>query len=226
MAEHPLDNPVWNALNGPHRQLKVEAGRFARYRDDVNVFAGAEDPAQGFDGLLPELPPGQMVGLVTPHAVSIPGGAEVIEIARVPQMVAEMLKPVEPAFDLVPLGDEHVPAMLELTGLTHPGPFLSRTIEMGRYLGIFDGERLAAMTGERMSLPGFTEVSAVCTHPDYQGRGYAKALVSEIAGGIAGRGLTPFLHVRASNAVAIGAYEKLGFTVRREMNFTVLKRPD
>jgi predicted GNAT family acetyltransferase len=226
MAEHPLDNPVWNALQGPHRHLKVGAGRFARYRDDVNIFAGTEAPALGFKGLPQGLQPGMMAGLVTPQAVPIPEGAEVIEIARVPQMVAEALRPVRVAFDLVPLGDEHVPAMLELTGLTHPGPFLSRTIEMGHYLGIFDDGRLVAMTGERMSLPGFTEVSAVCTHPDYQGRGYAKALVSAIAGGIVARGLTPFLHVRASNAVAIGAYEKLGFTVRREMNFTVMKRPD
>ncbi|HWA20282.1 MAG TPA: GNAT family N-acetyltransferase [Devosia sp.] len=226
MAGHPLDNPVWNALQGPHRHFKVEAGRFVRYRDDVNLFAGAEDPSLGVEGLVEVLPPGTMVGLVTPQAVPVPKGAEVIEIARVPQMMAETLRPAEATFDLVPLGDNHVPAMLELTGLTHPGPFLNRTIEMGRYLGIFDGKRLVAMAGERMSIPGFTEVSAVCTHPAYQGRGYAKVLVSAIAGGIVARGLTPFLHVRASNAVAIGAYEKLGFTIRHEMTFTVLKRPD
>lgn len=226
MAGHPLDNPAWNALVGPHRHFALGEGRFRRYRGDVQVFAAAEDPREGYAGLAEVLPAGAMAGLVTPFEVPIPEGMEIIEVAKVPQMVAEVLRPIETRNELRPLRDENVPAMLELTGLTHPGPFLARSIEMGRYLGIFDGSRLVAMAGERMSVPGFTEVSAVCTHPDYQGRGYAKELASAIAGGIVARGLTPFLHVRATNAVAIRAYEKLGFVTRHEMVFSAMKRPD
>ncbi len=96
---------------------------------------------------------------------------------------------------------------------------------MGDYLGIFDGRRLVAMAGRRMHVPGFIEVSAVCTHPDYQGRGYAKALVSSVAAGIAAGGDTPFLHVRQTNTVAIATYERLGFATRRVMSITVLRRP-
>jgi predicted GNAT family acetyltransferase len=64
----------------------------------------------------------------------------------------------------------------------------------------------------------------VCTHPDYRGRSYAKMLVSEIGRGIVDRGETPFLHVYATNAVAITTYEKLGFVSNGLRRFTFLKR--
>ena len=109
-----------------------------------------------------------------------------------------------------------------MTSLTHPGPFFARTIEMGHYAGIFEDNRLVAMAGERLRLPGYTEISAVCTHPDFQGRGHAKALVSAIGQRIVDHGETPFLHVR--NTAAIVWYEKLGFDIRQAMVFTVVKR--
>jgi predicted GNAT family acetyltransferase len=139
-------------------------------------------------------------------------------------MIATELRPVDSTVHIRTLRARDVPAMLGLVELTHPGPFLSRTIEMGRYAGIFDAGRLVAMAGERMRLAGFTEVSGVCTHPDYQRRGYARALVSDIARGIVARSETPFLHVRANNPAAIATYERLGFITRREMVFTVVQR--
>lgn len=225
MASHPLDNPVWVALSGPQAGLGVAHGRFRHYRDGIGLFAAVEDSADGIEGLAEVMRAGAIHGIVAPHGLAVPSGTELVEASAVPQMVATQLLPVESAVPVRTLALGDVPAMLELTGLTHPGPFLPRTIEMGRYAGIFDGDRLVSMAGERMRLDGFTEISAVCTHPDYQGRGHAKALVSVIGRDIVARGETPFLHVRASNAAAIATYEKLGFAIRREMIFTVVRRP-
>ena len=121
------------------------------------------------------------------------------------------------------LGDDDIAAMVELVTLTDPGPFEVRTIDMGRYLGTFNGGRLAAMAGERLHLPGYTEVSAVCTHPDAQGQGLATALVRIIAAGIAERDETPYLNVRAENDRAIALYERLGFSVRTPFTFRAVR---
>ncbi len=127
--------------------------------------------------------------------------------------------------ELLPLGPADVPEMLALTALTEPGPFRERTCELGRFLGIRESGRLAALAGERLNLPGFTEVSAVCTHPDFRGRGYAKALVAAIADGIFERGDTPFLTSYAANVGAINVYESVGFTLRRTLGVVVAAAP-
>jgi predicted GNAT family acetyltransferase len=115
--------------------------------------------------------------------------------------------------------------MLGLVDLTRPGPFAARTVEMGRYLGVRDEGRLVAMAGERLRPPGYTEVSAVCTHPDFRGRGHAKALISVLAEAICARGETPFLHVLPENRPAVATYEALGFRTQRTLQLTVLERP-
>ena len=121
------------------------------------------------------------------------------------------------------LGPRDSPEMVELTTLTKPGPFGSRTHELGYYVGIRQEGKLVAMAGERLKVPGYTEVSAVCTHPDYLGRGYAGALMTEVMQQIRERGETPFLHVRADNARAIALYERLGFRIRHRGYFAVLR---
>ena len=78
--------------------------------------------------------------------------------------------------------------MIELTALTKPGPFGTRTHELGLYVGIRDQGRLVAMAGERLKVPGYTEISAVCTHPDHVGKGYAAALMAEVMQRIRERG--------------------------------------
>ena len=113
--------------------------------------------------------------------------------------------------------------MVELATLTEPGPFRERTQELGAFFGIFDEERLMAMAGQRMRLPGFIEVSAVCTHPDARGRGYARSVMLEVMADIVDRGDTPFLHTFADNQQAIRVYEALGFTRRRSLHLVVLK---
>lgn len=128
-----------------------------------------------------------------------------------------------PQPNLRQLTPDDVPAMLELAVLTEPGPFNRRTIELGIFFGIFDSGRLLAMAGERLHLPQFVEVSAVCTHPDARGRGYARTVMIEVMEDIRHRRKTPFLHVRAGNLRAIGVYESLGFSLNRKVHYAALK---
>jgi predicted GNAT family acetyltransferase len=116
--------------------------------------------------------------------------------------------------------------MLELVGLAQPGPFLERTVELGAYLGIRRQGRLVAMAGERFHPPGYSEISAVATHPDHRRQGLAELLVGAAATAIAERGDTPFLHASAGNTNAIRLYESMGFAVRRTLSFAVVQAPD
>jgi predicted GNAT family acetyltransferase len=126
--------------------------------------------------------------------------------------------------DIEELADTDAAEMLALAQLTQPGPFLTRTHTMGRFMGIRIGGRLAAMAGERFRFPGYTEVSAVCTHPDFRGRGLARRLSATVAAAIEARGERPFLHAWRTNRAAISLYESLGFELRTEVNVAVLER--
>jgi len=131
--------------------------------------------------------------------------------------------PLPKLIELRPLTAADVPAMLELTALTEPGPFGPSTRKLGEFFGIFAGGRLLAMAGQRLRLPGFVEISAVCTHPEARGHGYARALVSEVVGSILRMGATPFLHVFSANDAAIRVYEGVGFMRRRSLQLAVIK---
>jgi ribosomal protein S18 acetylase RimI-like enzyme len=217
---HPLDNPVWSALSGPHFRLGASNGTVRHYDPTIAIFAGVEDPfASDFAGL----PKARSYGFVTTGPVTWPASLEATRQVEVLQMIAEAPKPATTGGDLMALGEVNVPEMMALVELTQPGPFARRTLKMGKFWGIVEDGRLAAMAGERMRLTGFTEVSAVCTHPDYRGQGYALELVSKVLGGIMERSETPFLHVYPNNAGAIGLYERLGFAPRRVMTFTVVR---
>jgi predicted GNAT family acetyltransferase len=140
-------------------------------------------------------------------------------------MVATSVEPA-PAADAALLDSDDVDDMLALVGRTHPGPFERRTIELGDYLGVRDGNGgLVAMAGMRMRLPGYTEISAVCTDEAVRGRGVASALVRDLVGRILDRDETPMLHVMTSNVSAIRVYEQLGFTIRREQDVIGLRPP-
>ncbi|TWR29917.1 GNAT family N-acetyltransferase [Mucilaginibacter pallidiroseus] len=125
--------------------------------------------------------------------------------------------------NVVNLTTEHISQMVALTKLTNPGPFAQRTIEFGHYCGVFDGDKLVAMAGQRLHAGNFTEVSAVCTHPDYLGRGYARAILIHQVNRMLASGNTPYLHVREDNARAINVYEAIGFKIRRKVIFYVLQ---
>ena len=119
------------------------------------------------------------------------------------------------------LTSSDAPAMVALATLTEPGPFRLRTIELGNFYGIFDGDRLVSMAGKRMHFPGFIEVSGVCTHPDARGRGYAGTLMQVIIDEIEKVGRTPFLHAWEGNP-AQRLYESLGFALTRTFNFSAI----
>ena len=225
MASHPLDNMIWNALAGPQAHLGVSNGKARRFDPEISIFAAVERPLESLDGLSEIIPDGGRAGLVTTAPLTLPPDLEAMATGEVVQLTAEQFKPI-PTDSVVyrDLTVADVPAIIELVALTRPGPFSQRTIEMGHYIGVFDDGRLIAMTGERLRLDGFGEVSAVCTHPDYQGRGLAKALVSVIGSEVVARGEVPFLQAYTSNAAAIATYTRLGFAPRCNLTFTTVKR--
>jgi len=193
---------------------------------DIAPFAALPDWSDANQHILFNTLPGNRTwSVLIKEPVQFAACWEIVFSTNLYQMVCKELQPAHIGeVDIRPLGREDVPAMLALTALTKPGPFQERTIEFGNYHGIFDGDELVAMTGERLHLPGYSEISAVCTHPDYEGRGYGALLVSMVADHIIKEGKTPFLHVKWDNQRAIKMYERLGFVFRSDIYFAVFRR--
>jgi ribosomal protein S18 acetylase RimI-like enzyme len=224
MTDHPLDRPVWNALTTRQAALGVGDSRARRYRPEINLFAAGAEASEECAAAVAQFLGGDgSIGLV--EAVPFPPipGATVDKQAVVHQMVARASPGVAEGFDHRVLGDADAPEMLALATLTAPGPFFAETHRMGHFIGVREGGRLVAMAGQRMRVPGFTEVSAVCTHPDFRGRGLAGKLMRVLIARIVAEGDAAFLHVYPDNEGAIALYEALGFRLRAEMSFTVLK---
>jgi ribosomal protein S18 acetylase RimI-like enzyme len=221
----PLTNPVLAALTGPHRAFADLRGHAARYQPDVTPFAGLPlDPTAGDWADLAALSgAGGSAVLAGPRRAAPVGWETGMDLPGV-QMTGDALE-VAPDPEAVLLGPADVPEMLDLVARTKPGPFLPRTIQLGTYLGIRRDGALVAMAGERMRVPGATEISAVCTAPAARGQGLAARLVRAVGAVIRGRGERPFLHAAATNTTAIRLYEHLGFTVSRELEFVGYRAP-
>lgn len=219
-----LDNPIWHSLSSHHRHLAVWGDIAARYPSDIASGAGTpENSIADMNDLKRLVEVDEIIAIIgTPQSDQLPGW-EILNINHIPQMVCENLKST-PEIAAINLATADVPDMLNLIALTEPGPFLPRTIELGRYLGLHHEGQLVAMAGQRMHLTGFCEISAVCTHPDYRGRGYAGALTSILAQAIFDNHETPFLHLAPNNHEAMRLYKKLGFQKRKDIPMTVLKR--
>lgn len=222
--KHVLDNPVWNALISANKHLGGGSERVKFFYPQVSPFAACEENGkaslQELYGLYTADSP---VFLWAGDLLSVPEKWEVMHCIRGLQMIYD--HPAVKEYDaggIVPLTEKDIPEMIALTRLTKPGPFGSRTIEFGNYEGIFEAGKLAAMTGQRFHCFDHVEISAVCTHPDHLGKGYAKRLLlSQLTQIIAG-GSKPFLHVREDNERAIHVYQSLGFLVRRPVYFYVI----
>lgn len=222
---HPLDRPVWTALTGRQAAFAAGDARAVRYRSEINLLAAAaDDSPEALAALTALVPVGGKIATVEGAETLVPPGLTVVKQAMLAQMILERPVSAEP-LDFLDLGDADAPEMLALATLTEPGPFVEATHRLGEFIGIRIDGQLVAMSGERMRAPGLTEVSAVCTHPDWRGRGLAGKLMRVVMARIVARGETPFLHSYASNAGAIALYEKLGFRVRREVIATFLERP-
>lgn len=223
---HLLDNPIWNALNTGNKELASGTDRAQFLKRDVGLFAGLKTNSESeLEELQSLIPQKGMVVLFIPEAIEVPAGWRVQLQKDIFQMVYEgkALEGAE-ANNPVALQEKDIPAMLELTRLTNPGPFLSRTIEFGSYEGFFEGDNLVAMTGQRLQPHPYIEVSAVCTHPDHVGKGYAAALVRSQMCKITAASCIPFLHVYPDNTAACNLYKKLGFRTRKGMQVYVLQK--
>ena len=226
-ASHPLDYPIWTALTTTHRELAEGDARAWRYPTDVTPFAATADLSpESFAALRAMMAPQDIAVLFTPDAVALPAGFNVVLADTGEQMLGTPVEAPTNGVDIVTLGAADVSAMLELTALTKPGPFSTRTHELGTFLGIRVDGKLAAMAGERMKPGQYTEITAVCVHPSHRGRGYAQILLGAVARQIVARGEIPFLHVFTSNHSAIALYRRQGMEIRRRLHVTVLKRAD
>ena len=223
-----LDNPVWHALAGHQAHLATGTAAALRFDPTVALFVGFPDPAGiGVAAITDMLAPGEIALLFNASPVDIPADCTTVYTGEAAQMVCDRLAPLDStttaAYDIITLGDNDVADMLALVKLTEPGPFFERTHVLGEYIGIRHGDQLVAMAGHRMHVGDATEISAVCTHPDARGRGYAAALVHHLASRLIANGQRPFLHVVVDNTAAIRVYERLGFSHRITITAQVLR---
>jgi len=224
--EHVLDNPVWNALISGNKQLAFGNDQVRYFSPEVSPFVGLRDKNdKQFQMLYDIIPHDGPVGFVSSVEMETPQMWKLIQPNKAFQMVFEQSvdAPVAVA-DILPLTEEHIPQMLALTKLTNPGPFVGRTIDFGHYYGIFEDDKLVAMAGQRLHIGKYAEISAVCTHPDHLGRGYAKQLLLSHIHRIKAANNVPILHVRTDNHRALSVYQNLGFKARAIIHFNILKK--
>jgi ribosomal protein S18 acetylase RimI-like enzyme len=221
-----LDNPAWHALTGPHERFAQVRGQARRYHPDVSVFYGLPDERDEkvWADLAQLAGPGVAVP-VTGADPQLPPGWEVVRAGHGVQMT-DVSVDAAPDPEAVVLTAADAADMMDLVERTKPGPFRPRTYELGTYLGIRRDGRLVAMAGERLHPPGWTEISAVCTDPDYRGQGLAGRLVRAVVHNIRARGEQALLHAAAANTPAIRLYEALGFELRIETVFAQVRTPE
>ncbi|TGQ29245.1 MULTISPECIES: GNAT family N-acetyltransferase [unclassified Mesorhizobium] len=222
---HLLDRPIWSALSSRHQAFAQGDSLARRYRPSIVPFAAtAADDTASLDALGRLIPPLESSIVVQADAIVLPAALSAISTASLVQMIAE--QPVQAVSDerIQRLTQHDAAEMLALAALTRPGPFTLEALSLGDFWGVKIDGRLAAMAGERMKQPGYTELSGVCSHPDFRGGGLARRLSLFVANQIMTRGEIPYLHAYASNVAAIGLYESIGFRLRSMMNMAVVQR--
>lgn len=222
---HPLDNPIWESLTTRRSDFAEGNGVARRFHPDVTSLAGFPEPSEAaYASLATLMADGKAAALFLPMQQEPPSGWHIVAAMPLLQMVLDDSRTVSPVCQAEELTESDSPEMLALAKLTQPGPFGMRTHELGNYVGIRCEEKIVAMAGERLRVEGYTEISAVCTHPGYLGRGFAAGLIGVVARRIRGRGETPCLHVRGNNTRAIELYRRLGFEIRVQLHALVLRR--
>lgn len=216
--EYKLDNPVWYSLIETHKQYAIGDENIKFYHPDHCPFGGfvntevitnaIADYSQMADNFF-------IVGDKPPLPVSLQFKNELV----CDQMIIYQQINIDGSENIIQLTEEHAEELFQLVNLVQPGYFRKKTVLLGNYFGIFQNNKLIAVTGERMQMDNYVEVSAVVTHPDHTGKGYAKQLVAHTVNNILAQQKIPYLHVSATNASAIHLYEKLGFSLRKKISF-------
>jgi GNAT superfamily N-acetyltransferase len=220
-----LDNPVWSALSGPHRSLAGRQDDLLWYPPSIAPFVAIPAP-----GVVPDLESAHHHGLgdqayfVGACPDLLPEGWRVMARSQVLQLFPSGDVPESAGDAGSPLGETDRNAMHELTKTAFPDFFRERTAELGLYLGIYDGGKLIAMAGERLAIHGLQEISGVCTHPDFAGRGHARRLTRALMSRHRRRGVASFLHVSEGNVGARRLYESMGFVVRASLLMCKIER--
>jgi hypothetical protein len=220
---------IWNAITTGNNDIAIINGDVGCYLPDIAPFAGMRILTEiNLKKLYEFIPAHRSVAISSLHKMDHDESRwQLLQPMDVTQMVYEHPVNVFTTKNsslIVPLSEEHVPQMMELTALTRPGPFLQQTIRFKNYFGIFIEDRLAAMSGQRMHPLPYLEVSAVCTHPDFRGLGYAKTLMLHVMKIILDNSFTPFLHVLSNNRNAIELYKTIGFRTRRQIFVDMIRR--
>jgi ribosomal protein S18 acetylase RimI-like enzyme len=227
---HPLDNIIWQALTTRQSEFAECLGSARRFVPEISALGGFAEPTpEDYESLARLVGTGGTIRLFLETPYQPRAGWSLVAGTPMLEMVYEgsgtpPISRICSNSEIVELGGADSADMMELTALTKPGPFSPRTHELGIYLGIRREGKLIAMAGERLKVPGHTEVSAVCTHPEHVGHGYARSLMIEVMRGICSRRETPFLHVREANVHAIALYYKLGFSRRVLLHHAVLQK--
>ncbi|RXM44128.1 GNAT family N-acetyltransferase [Flavobacterium sp. YO12] len=216
--ESKLDNPVWNSLSESHQKFALEYNGTKFYDPDYCPFGGfleLESTLESADKYASLCDNFFIVGEKPKIGNTLKIAKELVCL----QMIVR--EKVQITFDnkIIKLTEKHKEELFELVNLVQPGYFKTNTFLLGNYYGIFSSGKLVSIAGERMKTNNFTEVSAIITHPDHTGKGYAKQLTSHVVNNIFDEGKIPFLHVVETNLRAIKLYEKLGFVTRRKMSF-------
>jgi ribosomal protein S18 acetylase RimI-like enzyme len=224
-GDNALDNPFWSSLRSRHRGLAFGVGGVARYPPQFAPFLGiADGDVDRQDALSMLVAPGESVLLLGVAPERVADGWRMETFADLAQMVCTQRIPLVDGPEIIELSAAHRADVLALVALVYPHYFRERTMELGRYFGIYRDGRLAAMIGERLGTDAYQEMSAICTHPDFNGRGYARRLTAFLGNDTLDRGRTPFLHVSHENVRAKRLYEQLGYRLRRDIPFWSLRR--
>lgn len=224
MSSSELDNPIWASLQSTHRGLALRKGDAARYPAELAPFLGVADAETNAADAVASLVAIEETVYLVGVAPRLPEAWSLHAYPPLAQMICTAPIAVIDGPEIIELSDAHRADVLALTELVYPHYFRPRTMDLGRYFGIYQENRLAAIIGERMGTDGFQEMSAICTHPDFNGRGYARRLTAMLTNDTLERGRTPFLHVSHANHRAVHLYEQIGYRHRRDIGFWSLRQ--
>lgn len=223
MRDAALDNPIHAALRSLHRGLAQRAGAVLRHPPEFAPFLGMPQ-AEAWDERAADLVAPDDTAYLLGVAPRPSPRWQIEAYAPLAQMVCEAPIEVVDGPGMIELGPAHRDEVLALTARVYPHYFRRRTMELGRYFGIYVDGRLAAMIGERLGSDDTREMSAICTDPDFLGRGYARRLTAMLTNHTLARGALPFLHVSYQNSRALQLYERMGYRLRRDIGFWSLRR--